>query len=66
MTSEPSPAPQHELVHRSCPICEASCGLVLEVDRTHQTVTAIRGDDDDPRSRGYMCPKALALRMALN
>jgi anaerobic selenocysteine-containing dehydrogenase len=32
------------------------------VDRAQQTVAAIRGDDGDPRSRGYMCPKALALK----
>ncbi len=23
-----------EIVHRSCPICEASCGLRAEIDRT--------------------------------
>ncbi len=50
-----------ELVHRSCPICEASCGLVLEVDRGARRVVSIRGDDDDPRSRGYVCPKSQAI-----
>ncbi len=47
---------------RSCPICEASCGLVLEVDRSDKKVLSIRGDDEDPRSRGYICPKAFAVR----
>jgi anaerobic selenocysteine-containing dehydrogenase len=51
-----------EIVHRSCPICEASCGLRLEVDRAAGRVLSVRGDPDDPRSRGYLCPKATALQ----
>jgi len=49
-----------ESVHRSCPICEASCGIVVDVDRMANKVVAIRGDADDPRSRGYLCPKVFA------
>jgi len=49
-----------ETVHRSCPICEASCGLVLRVDRGERRVLDVRGDVEDPRSRGYVCPKAVA------
>src|SRR5262245_66051810 len=48
------------VVHRSCPICEASCGLRLEVDRAAKRVLSVRGDEDDPRSLGYICPKATA------
>src|SRR3990172_8522390 len=48
------------VIHRSCPICEASCGLRLEVDRAAKRVLSVRGDEDDPRSRGYLCPKATA------
>ena len=48
------------VVHRSCPICEASCGLRLEVDRAAKRVLSVRGDEDDPRSLGYLCPKATA------
>ena len=51
-----------EIVHRSCPICEACCGLRLEVDRAAGRVLAVRGDEDDPRSRGYLCPKATAMQ----
>jgi len=51
-----------ERVHRSCPTCEASCGLVVHVDRRRQTVVKIRGDVNDPRSRGYLCPKAWAIQ----
>ena len=49
-----------EIAHRSCPICEASCGLRIEVDRAARRVFSVRGDADDPRSRGYLCPKATA------
>jgi anaerobic selenocysteine-containing dehydrogenase len=48
--------------HRSCPICEASCGVILEVDPRHKQVLSIRGDEDDPRSRGYVCPKVYAIK----
>ena len=47
-------------VHRSCNLCEASCGLTIEVDGP--TVLSIRGDDQDPFSRGYVCPKGIALQ----
>lgn len=45
--------------YRSCPLCEASCGLAI----THEDgkVTAIAGDEDDAFSRGYLCPKGTAL-----
>jgi anaerobic selenocysteine-containing dehydrogenase len=40
---------------RTCPLCEATCGLqlTLEGDR----VTKVRGDADDVFSKGYLCPK---------
>ena len=44
---------------RSCPLCEATCGLAIEVDGDR--VISVRGDDDDPFSRGYVCPKGAAL-----
>lgn len=48
-------------IHRSCPICEAVCGLRLQVDPAARRVLRIEGDPDDPRSRGHLCPKAYAL-----
>jgi anaerobic selenocysteine-containing dehydrogenase len=45
---------------RACNLCEAMCGLRIEADG--ERVTSIRGDDDDPLSRGYLCPKAFALK----
>lgn len=46
--------------HRTCPICDAVCGLRLTLDRTGH-VTSVKGDQDDPFSRGYICPKGASL-----
>ena len=43
----------------TCPLCEASCGILVDADGDR--VRSIRGDADDPFSQGYLCPKALAL-----
>lgn len=42
-----------------CNICEAICGLelTLEGDR----VTGVRGNPDDPLSRGHICPKGVSI-----
>jgi anaerobic selenocysteine-containing dehydrogenase len=40
-------------------LCEATCGIAVEVDGDR--VVAVRGDDADPFSKGYICPKATAL-----
>ena len=62
MTSVTHADPGIDRVRRSCPICEASCGLSIEVDRSAGSVLSIRGDEEDPRSLGYLCPKAYALK----
>src|SRR3954468_19260300 len=49
-----------ELHHRTCVLCEAMCGLAIELKDGQ--VESIRGDPDDPLSRGYLCPKAVALK----
>jgi len=46
--------------YRTCPLCEAICGLEITTDG--RQVRAIKGDRDDPFSRGYVCPKAVALQ----
>jgi anaerobic selenocysteine-containing dehydrogenase len=46
--------------HRVCHLCEAMCGLVIQTEG--DTVLDIRGDRDDPLSRGHVCPKAVALK----
>ena len=48
------------VVHRVCPFCEATCGLVAAVEG--DTIVSVRGDKQDPFSRGYICPKAYGLK----
>lgn len=48
-----------ETVFRTCPLCEATCGLEIQV--TNGAVRRIRGDRDDVFSKGFLCPKGTAL-----
>ena len=45
---------------RTCPLCEAGCGLEITV--RDGAVVRIRGDRDDVFSHGYLCPKGSTLR----
>ena len=42
-----------------CNLCEAICGLELTL--TDGAVTGVRGNPADPLSRGYVCPKGVAM-----
>ncbi len=44
---------------RTCPLCEATCGLELTIE--DERVTRIRGDADDVFSKGFICPKGASL-----
>jgi anaerobic selenocysteine-containing dehydrogenase len=44
---------------RTCPLCEATCGLRITLDGDH--VTDVRGDREDVFSRGFICPKGAKL-----
>lgn len=46
--------------YRACNLCEAICGL--EIRFVNGRITSIRGDEEDPLSRGHICPKAVALQ----
>jgi len=60
--------------YRACNLCEAICGIVIRSSRQEAGAETrnskletrnwldIRGDKDDPFSRGYICPKAVALQ----
>ncbi len=49
-----------EAVHtRTCPLCEAMCGLRIQLEGGR--VSRIRGNPDDVWSRGYLCPKGTTL-----
>ena len=56
------PAPSRT-VHGVCNLCEAMCGLLLTIEPGPggDRVTGIRGNPDDPLSRGHICPKGTAL-----
>lgn len=45
---------------RTCNLCEAMCGIVIEHDEN--SVLSIKGDKEDPFSKGFICPKAVALQ----
>ncbi len=49
---------------RTCPLCEAGCGLEITVAREadgSEKVTRIRGDRSDVFSGGFICPKGSTL-----
>ena len=46
--------------YRSCHLCEAMCGVKVHLEGSR--VISVRGDGQDPFSRGHICPKALALK----
>jgi anaerobic selenocysteine-containing dehydrogenase len=52
--------PSERVSYRTCPLCEATCGL--EITTSNGDVTAIRGDADDVFSHGFLCPKGVALK----
>jgi anaerobic selenocysteine-containing dehydrogenase len=49
-----------ETRYRICPLCEACCGLDVQV--ADGRVLGIRGKADDVFSQGYICPKGFALK----
>ena len=57
MTSE-------HVAFRTCPLCEAGCGLAITVKDNQ--VTHIRGDMQDVFSKGFICPKGSTLKQLHN
>ncbi len=51
---------QERVVFRTCPLCEATCGLEITVKG--DKVSRIRGDRDDVLSHGFICPKGSTLK----
>ncbi|MCB0991203.1 MAG: molybdopterin-dependent oxidoreductase [Acidimicrobiales bacterium] len=52
------------IAYRTCPLCEAGCGLEITLERGDdgaETVKRIRGDRDDVFSQGFICPKGSTL-----
>ncbi len=55
-----TPEPETTTHQRTCPLCEACCGL--EITTKGDAVVRIRGDMADPYSAGYICPKGSTLK----
>jgi len=55
-----TPTGDRRLHYRTCNLCEAMCGI--EIELAGDSIVAIRGDEEDPFSRGHICPKAVALQ----
>jgi anaerobic selenocysteine-containing dehydrogenase len=49
---------------RTCPLCEAGCGLEIGLAGSNgdTRVTRIRGDREDVFSKGFICPKGSTLK----
>jgi anaerobic selenocysteine-containing dehydrogenase len=49
---------------RTCPLCEATCGLEITTRDTTlgREVVRIRGDRDDVFSKGFICPKGSTIK----
>jgi anaerobic selenocysteine-containing dehydrogenase len=52
--------PTERTVFRTCPLCEATCGL--EITIKEGAVARIRGDREDVFSKGFICPKGSTLK----
>jgi anaerobic selenocysteine-containing dehydrogenase len=46
--------------YRTCHLCEAICGV--EIRLRGNEILSVRGDPNDPFSRGHICPKAVGLK----
>ena len=55
-----SAQPGDRVTYRACHLCEALCGL--EIHTRGDEIVSIKGDHEDPFSRGHVCPKAVALQ----
>ncbi len=51
---------ESRLHHRTCSLCEAMCGIVIE--HRDGEILSIKPDRDDVLSGGHICPKAVALK----
>lgn len=59
MTTSSTGSSTDTIHHRTCPLCEAVCGLRITV--RDGNVKRIVGDPDDVFSRGFLCPKGATL-----
>lgn len=50
--------------YRTCTLCEAMCGIKIELDG--EKILSIKGDKEDSFSQGHICPKAIGLQDLYN
>ena len=52
--------------YRTCNLCEAMCGVVIttepSLDGETEIIATIKGDHNDPFSKGHICAKAIGLK----
>jgi len=60
LQQESSGTEMNKVAFRTCPLCEAGCGLEITVK--NNVVTHIRGDMQDVFSGGFICPKGSTLK----
>jgi anaerobic selenocysteine-containing dehydrogenase len=53
------PSANAQNVSTVCVLCSHNCGL--KVDVQDNVITAVRGDPDNPNTKGYTCNKARAI-----
>jgi hypothetical protein len=46
---------------RSCPFCEAACGVEVTADHATRAILHVKGDKSDPFSQGFICPKSYGM-----
>ncbi len=64
-TAPASTTPSERTAFRTCPLCEATCGLEVTIktkDDGTEEVSRIRGDMNDVLSKGFICPKGSSLK----
>jgi len=42
-----------------CVLCAQNCGIEVEVENNR--IVKVRGDQDNPRSKGYVCRKGMKI-----
>jgi len=55
----PPPGPADGSYARTCPLCEAMCGVRVRVEAGR--AVSVRANPDDVWSKGYLCPKGTVL-----
>src|SRR5207244_1189401 len=58
-SAEGTEATMAHTVFHTCSLCEATCGLKFEVEDNR--ILSVRPDEDDVFSKGYVCPKGIAI-----